>query len=152
MWTPLSRFLIEKLPVAQLVKKIHLLYGPRRFITVYTTAHQWSFLRHMNPAHRPTTHFLKSNLNYILSRTRKFMLMVLLFMLSINDTSHACYTPRPPNPSAFNHCNYLVKSTNYAAAPLRNFPNSPVSYSLVKSKSSSQSRVPFIYLTIFLAV
>jgi uncharacterized membrane protein len=45
------------------------------FITVHTTAHHWSLLRHVKPAHSPIHRFFKPDLNPILSRTRRFMLM-----------------------------------------------------------------------------
>jgi hypothetical protein len=40
--TPCSRVLLEKLIVTQLVKKIPVFYGIRRFITVYTRSRLWS--------------------------------------------------------------------------------------------------------------
>jgi hypothetical protein len=40
--TPLSRVLLEKLTVTQLVKKFPTFYGTRRFITVFTRTRQWS--------------------------------------------------------------------------------------------------------------
>jgi hypothetical protein len=39
--TPWSRFLLENLIVAQLVKKLPVFYGTRRFITVFTRTGQW---------------------------------------------------------------------------------------------------------------
>jgi len=38
----ISQLLLEKLIVAQLVKKLPVFYGPRRSITVFTRAHHWS--------------------------------------------------------------------------------------------------------------
>ena len=40
--TPWSRVLLEKLTGLQLVKKFPALYGTRRFITVFTSAHHLS--------------------------------------------------------------------------------------------------------------
>jgi hypothetical protein len=40
--TPWSRVLLEKLIVAQPVKKFPAFYGIRRFITVFTRDHHWS--------------------------------------------------------------------------------------------------------------
>jgi hypothetical protein len=40
--TPWCRILFEKLIVTQLVKKIPLSYGTRRFITVFTKARHWT--------------------------------------------------------------------------------------------------------------
>jgi len=40
--TSCSRVLLEKLIVAQLVRKFPAFYGTRRFITVFTTARHWS--------------------------------------------------------------------------------------------------------------
>jgi hypothetical protein len=36
-----EQVLLEKLQVAQLVKKFPVFYGTRRFITVFTTARHW---------------------------------------------------------------------------------------------------------------
>jgi hypothetical protein len=40
--TPWSRVLLQKPPVAQLLKKLSTLYGTRKFITVFTRVRQWS--------------------------------------------------------------------------------------------------------------
>jgi hypothetical protein len=40
--TPWCRILFEELIVTQLVKKILLSYGTRRFITVFSQAHHWT--------------------------------------------------------------------------------------------------------------
>jgi len=50
-------------------------YGSRMFITIYKAAHHWPLLRHVNPAHSPINRFFKTDLNRILSRTRRFMVM-----------------------------------------------------------------------------
>jgi hypothetical protein len=42
LFTPQCRILFEKLIVTQLVKKILLYYGSRRFITVFTKARHWT--------------------------------------------------------------------------------------------------------------
>jgi len=39
---PWCRILFEKLFVTQLVKKILLSYGTRRFITIFTQGHHWT--------------------------------------------------------------------------------------------------------------
>jgi hypothetical protein len=40
--TPWCRVLLEIPTVVQLLKNFPILYGTGRFITVFTTAHQWS--------------------------------------------------------------------------------------------------------------
>jgi hypothetical protein len=40
--TPMTTVLLEKLIVAQLVRKFHVFYGTRRFITVFTIARHWT--------------------------------------------------------------------------------------------------------------
>jgi len=43
LWqTPWSRVFLEKLTVSQLVKKFPTLYGTRKFITAFTSAHHLS--------------------------------------------------------------------------------------------------------------
>jgi len=43
--TPQNKILLEKLIVAQLVKKCLAFHGNRRFITVFTTASHWTLPR-----------------------------------------------------------------------------------------------------------
>jgi len=64
---PWSRVLLEKLTGFQLVKKFPTYYGTRRFIMAVTSAHHplVPILCQLNPAHTPTAHFLKIQLNII---------------------------------------------------------------------------------------
>jgi hypothetical protein len=54
---PWSRVLREKLTVAQPLKKFPVFYGPRRFMTLFTTARHWSLssARRIQP---PPSHFV----------------------------------------------------------------------------------------------
>jgi hypothetical protein len=66
---PRSKVLLEKLAVAQLVKKSPAFYGTRTFITVFTRVHHWSVLSWMNPIHILTFYFLKIEFNIIFAST-----------------------------------------------------------------------------------
>jgi hypothetical protein len=46
---PWNWFLLEKLPVAQLLKNFPIFYGTRRFIILFTRTHHWSLSCKANP-------------------------------------------------------------------------------------------------------
>jgi hypothetical protein len=63
----MSRVLLEKLIVAELVNKF-LTFGTQRYITVFTTACHWSpVLSQMNTVHTLLSYFSKMHFNIILS-------------------------------------------------------------------------------------
>ena len=68
----MDRAIPEKLTGTQLVKKFPAFYGPKRFITTFTTARHLSLSIQSMP---PTSHFLKIHFNIILpsmSRSSKW--------------------------------------------------------------------------------
>jgi len=62
----MSPILLEKLIVAQLVKKFLAFFGTRRFITVFSRSRQW---RQMNPVHNLTPYSYKMHLNILIPST-----------------------------------------------------------------------------------
>jgi hypothetical protein len=62
--TPRSRFLLQKLTSAQLVKKFPAFYGIRSFITAFTSAPPpASITSQLDLVHTPTYHFVKIHVN-----------------------------------------------------------------------------------------
>jgi hypothetical protein len=57
--TPWSRIFIEKLMVAQLVKRFSVFYKTRNFSTVVVRALHWTILSQLNPLHTFTTYLFK---------------------------------------------------------------------------------------------
>jgi len=53
------RVLLEKLTVTQLVKKLHTIYGTRRFITAFTRIRHWPYPDKMHTIHNSPIYFPK---------------------------------------------------------------------------------------------
>jgi hypothetical protein len=63
--------LLEKMPVAQLLKYFSTFYGTRRFITVFTRAlAQVPILSQINPVHTTLTYFSRIHFNIIISTSK----------------------------------------------------------------------------------
>jgi hypothetical protein len=109
--TPRSRVL-DKTTVAQQVKKLSAFYGTRRFITVLTTARQWSLswarCIHCTPSHPiflRSIPILSSHLR--LGLPSGLSLQVFQPKYWISQFSHVCYMLRQSHPPWFDHPNNI---------------------------------------------
>jgi hypothetical protein len=86
---------LEKLPVAQLVKKFPAFYRTRRFINVFTAARHWALvLSQMNPVHTFPPYSSKIHSNIILPSTPRSSEWSLPFRFSSKNyvsISHLAY-------------------------------------------------------------
>jgi hypothetical protein len=98
--TQWRRVPLEKLRVTQIVKKFTF-YGTQRFITKFTTAHQWAPIpSQMHPVHTFPPYFLKIHSNNSqLSMPRSCKCDQNFAYIS--HLSHVCYMPHPCHPSWF---------------------------------------------------
>jgi hypothetical protein len=105
--TPWSRVVSYKLAVVQLVNKFPVLYGIRKFITVFKSPPMVTVLSQMNPVNIITSYFLKIHFNIVLLSTPmhlgvpKRSLPFRFFgqnLISISHRFHACYMPCPVHP------------------------------------------------------
>jgi hypothetical protein len=91
-----STVLLDKLVVGQLIKKLTVSYGPRRFIG----SHLWIILSQMNPFH-VFIHYNHYRFILILSSHLRQGLQIGLFRFSdqnvicVSHLSKMCYMPRP---------------------------------------------------------
>jgi hypothetical protein len=66
---PLSRALLEKLIVSQLVNKLPAIYGTRKFSTIFRNATTGLLLSQLNPVHSYIPYFSNSYFNIMLLST-----------------------------------------------------------------------------------
>ena len=112
--TPRSRVLLEKITGSQLVKTFSAFYGTRRAITAFTSARHLSLsMSKLDPAHAPTSHFLKSHLNIIHPSTPGSSKWSLSLRFSHQNTvytsplPHTRYMPGLPHSSRFYYPNNI---------------------------------------------
>jgi hypothetical protein len=106
-----NRVLLDKLIVAQLVKKLTAISGIEMFITVFTRAQHWQ-LSHVNPAHKFPSYFSKGYSNIILTSMIGSSKLPLPFTFYnqnavCNSRSYACCIIHPSHPPWFDGPNNI---------------------------------------------
>jgi hypothetical protein len=103
-----SRVLLEKPPVAKLLKNFLKLYGPRRFINVFTRALHWSL------SWAKWIHFIPFH-----------PISLIHILICIPLFSHACYMPCRSNHPLL-HSNYIWRTVQVMKLSSCNFLHPPI--------------------------
>jgi hypothetical protein len=110
--TPWSRVLLEKLIVSSVSQEIpRILWNPKVHYRTHKCPPSIPTVEQINPFHASKSHFLKINLNIILSfisvSFRWSLFLRFPYQNPVYTSLHACYMPRPSHSSWFYHLNNI---------------------------------------------